>query len=164
MKLFAVVAAADNDVIGKDNQLPWRLPADLQRFKALTMGKPVIMGRKTWESIGRPLPGRLNVILTRTGLGDLPEGCVVVRSLEEALAHPDVRDADEVVIIGGEQIFREALPLCERLELTRVHADVEGDAHFHFDPEGWVLEKSERRAPDEKNAHPMTYETWRRAG
>lgn len=163
VKLFAVVAAAENEVIGRDGQLPWRLPADLQRFKALTLGKPVIMGRKTWESIGRPLPGRLNVILTRSGLGGLPEGCVTADSLAAALAHPEVRGAEEVAIIGGEQIFREALPLCERLELTRVHTEVEGDARFAFDSTGWVLERSERRPPDEKNPLPMTFETWRQA-
>ena len=162
MKLTAIVAVADNGVIGRDGQLPWHLPADLAHFKHRTMGRPIVMGRRTWESIGRPLPGRLNVVLsTRSDFA--PEGAVVASSLDEALALPDVAAADEVMIIGGARLFEEALPRCDELELTRVHADFEGDTHFHFDPTGWTLDASEGLAPDERNPVPITFETWLRS-
>ncbi|HEY0840031.1 MAG TPA: dihydrofolate reductase [Vulgatibacter sp.] len=159
MKLTAIVAAADNGAIGIEGRLPWRLPADLARFKRLTLGKPVLMGRRTWESIGRPLPGRLNVVLGRM---PTPEGCVSARSLDEALSLPEVAAADEVMIIGGASLYQEALPRCDTLELTRVHGSFTGDAFFSFDPVGWTLAAREERPADETNPHPMTFETWRR--
>ena len=159
MKLTAIVAASENGVIGSGGQLPWRLPADLQHFKTRTMGRPVIMGRKTWDSIGRPLPGRVNVVLTRQP-GWHADGALVAHSLDAALALPEVASADEVMIIGGEHVFAEALPRCDELELTRVHAEVEGDAYFRFDESQWILDASEELTPDDKNAYPMTFETW----
>lgn len=159
MKLTAIVAAAENGAIGIEGRLPWRLPADLARFKRLTLGKPVIMGRRTWESIGKPLPGRLNVVVG--GMPE-PEGCRAARSLDEALALPEVAGADEVAIIGGARLYEEALPRCHELELTRVHGSFEGDAFFPFDPAGWVLVASEDLPADEKNPYAMTFETWRR--
>jgi dihydrofolate reductase len=120
-----VVAMADNGVIGARGALPWRIPEDLRRFKALTMGKPCIMGRKTWESLPkRPLPGRVNIVVTRDKSFRANEA-MIVHSLEDALAH--VRDAPEVAIIGGAEIFKAALPRANRIDLTEVHADVEGD-------------------------------------
>ena len=118
---------AANRVIGRNNALPWHLPADLKRFKALTLGHPVLMGRKTCESIGRPLPGRRNLVITRNR-GYSAHGCEVVHSLEAALTA--CRGAPDIFVIGGAELYREALPRAQRLEFTEIHADFEGDAHF----------------------------------
>jgi dihydrofolate reductase len=120
-----IVAASTNDVIGINGELPWRLSADLRRFKEITMGKPIVMGRKTYESIGRPLPGRQNIVITRQE-GFVAQGCDVVGSPEAAIHAAG--DADEIMIIGGSHIYAAFLPLAKRIYLTRVHADVEGDA------------------------------------
>lgn len=159
-RLVAVVAASENDVIGREGQLPWRLPADLAHFKRLTLGKPVLMGRKTYDSIGKPLPGRLNVVLSRTA--EAPEGCVVARSLDEALAIPEVASADEVMVIGGARVYDEALSRCVEVQLTRVHGTFEGDAFFRFDASEWERVAVERREADEKNPWAMSFESWRR--
>lgn len=159
MKLVAIVAVSENDVIGQEGDIPWHQPADLARFKALTLGKPIVMGRKTYESIGRPLPGRLNVVVTS---GEQPEGCLAARSFEEALELPQVAKAPEVMVIGGAQLYAAALDRCEELLLTRVHGRFEGDAFFRFDPRGWERVAVEERAADEKNPWSMSYETWRR--
>ena len=128
MALTALVAAlARNRVIGVGNRLPWRLPEDLARFKRLTMGAPVIMGRKTRESIGRPLPGRRNIVVTRERAATW-EGCVVAHSLDEALALAD--DAPEAFVIGGAELYAEALPLADELLLTEIDAEVKGDTFF----------------------------------
>lgn len=133
--LFIVVARASNGVIGRDGALPWRLPADLRHFKALTVGKPVIMGRKTFESIGRPLPGRRNIVLSRDPAWEAA-GTERAGSLADALAL--TRDAQEAAVIGGEAVFAEALDIAERLELTEVHAVVDGDAYLPvFDEVDW---------------------------
>ena len=122
-KLSLIVAVSDNDVIGKDNQLPWHLSADLRYFKQRTMGKPIVMGRKTWESIGRPLPGRDNIVISRDA-DYRAEGATVVHSLDAALAH--AADADEIMIIGGASVYEAALPLVDRIYMTRVHVTVDG--------------------------------------
>ncbi len=128
MTLSLIVAVAENGVIGRANQLPWRLPEDLQRFRRITTGHPVIMGRKTFESIGRPLPGRTNIVVSRTGV--FP-GTVSAHSLEEALTEASrASGAGEIFVIGGGEIYRAALPLATRIHLTRVHSSVEGDATF----------------------------------
>jgi len=128
--LALIFAVAENGVIGRDNDLPWRLPEDLRHFKAVTMGKPIIMGRKTFDSIGRPLPGRSNIVITRNALFQA-EGVSVVASLNDALELAGRVAAsagvDEVVVMGGAQIYRAALPLADRLYVTEVHAGVEGD-------------------------------------
>ncbi len=133
MKLCLVVAVADNGVIGRNNQLPWYLPADLKHFKRTTLGKPVIMGRKTWESIGRPLPGRTNIVITRQA-GYQADGARVVDTLDAAVELAEsvalIDGVDEVMVIGGADIYRLALSRADRLYLTEVHADVEGDAFF----------------------------------
>lgn len=135
MKLSLIVAAAQNNVIGRNNQLPWHLPQDLKYFKSVTLGKPIIMGRKTFDSIGKPLPGRTNIVITRQS--DWQHGGVLVAaSVPDAIAlAAQLRNAqgqavDEVMVIGGAEIYRGALPLADRVYLTRVHADVEGDAFF----------------------------------
>lgn len=135
MKLSLIVAAAQNNVIGRDNQLPWHLPQDLKYFKATTLGKPIIMGRKTFESIGRPLPGRTNIVISRQSDWRAP-GVVVAQTIEQAIAlGQQLRDdhqqpVAEVMVIGGAEIYRHTLAVADRVYLTRVHAEVEGDAYF----------------------------------
>ena len=129
--LAIIVAVAENGVIGKDNAMPWKLSEDLQHFKRTTMGKPIVMGRKTYESIGKPLPGRTNIVITRNA-GFHAKGIEVTRSLDEALAMAKeiaARDGvDEIVVIGGAEIYAAAIPVADRLYITEVHASVEGDA------------------------------------
>ncbi|MGB2313835.1 MAG: dihydrofolate reductase [Porticoccaceae bacterium] len=133
MKLCLIVAVSRNGVIGRDNQLPWHLPEDLKFFKSVTMGKPILMGRKTFESIGRPLPGRTNIVISRDAQWH-STGVEVAPSLEAAiqLGRQACRaaGAEEIMVIGGEQIYRLSLPLADRLYLTQVDAEVEGDAYF----------------------------------
>ncbi len=139
-----VVARADNGVIGRDNALPWRIPADLQHFKRLTLGKPIVMGRRTFESIGRPLPGRLNIVLTRDPDWQA-EGVTVAASLSDALA----ADVPEVAVIGGAQVYAEALPFATHVHLTEVHAAPEGDTVLPaFDPAEWRETAREDHAAD----------------
>lgn len=130
-RLAIIVAVAENGVIGRGNDLPWRLPGDLKYFKRVTMGKPIIMGRRTWESIGRPLPGRRNIVITRNTAFQA-EGADVVPSLEEAVALAErvaaAEGADEAVVIGGAEIYKVALPRADRLYITEVHGSVDGDA------------------------------------
>jgi dihydrofolate reductase len=127
MKLALIVAMDEQGMIGKENDLPWRLSADLQYFKRITMGKPILMGRNTHESIGRPLPGRRNLVITRQA-DYQAEGCEVYTSIESALAA--CADQEEVMIMGGASIYEQTLDLAERLYITQVHAVVEGDTHF----------------------------------
>jgi dihydrofolate reductase len=122
-----VAAVAANGVIGRDGGLPWRIPDDLRHFKAITLGKPVIMGRRTWQSIGRPLPGRRNIVVTRDA-GFAADGAEVVASLDAALARAG--DVAEAMVIGGGEIYTQALPRAGRLYLTEIHAEAEGDVHF----------------------------------
>lgn len=141
MKLAMMWAMSRNRTIGRKNGLPWHLPEDLKYFKRVTMGKPIIMGRKTWESIGRPLPGRCNIVITRDR-AYRAEGIKVVGSLEEAISLAEsvalIDGAEEAVVIGGAQIYALALPLAQRLYMTQVHAEVEGDAFFpQFDLTLW---------------------------
>lgn len=148
-----VVAVARNGVIGHTNGLPWRLPADLAFFRRLTMGHPVVMGRKTYESIGRPLPGRLNIVVTRSP-GFRAPGCTVVDSLEAA--YRAAGDASEVFVIGGAQIYEAAFPTADRIYLTEVDAEIEGDTFFpRFDRSRWTETELERHGRDERHAHAM---------
>lgn len=156
--LSIIVAADRNNVIGKDNALIWHLPNDLKFFKQKTTGHAIIMGRKTYESVGKPLPNRRNIIITRNATYKA-EGCEVVPSLEAAIAlcNPD----DESFIVGGEEIYRQALPLVDRVYLTRIHHDFEGDRHFPELNDDWNLVERKEAEPDEKNAYAhsfMTYE------
>ena len=146
MTISLIVAAANNDVIGSADDLPWHLPDDLRNFKRLTTGKPIVMGRKTHESIGRPLPDRRNIVLTRDAAYEAP-GCEVVASVEEALER--VADEDEVMIIGGGEIYAAFLPMADRVYLTHVYADVEGDTLFKpLDKSAWQLIAKESHAAD----------------
>lgn len=150
-----IVAASTNNVIGAGGDLPWRLSADLQRFKAVTMGKPIVMGRKTYESIGRPLPGRQNIVITRQA-GYAAEGCTVVSSPDEAIQAAG--DAGEVMIIGGGHIYKAFLPRAERIFLTRVHAEIDGDTFLPEIPdEHWSVDSLESHAADEANDHDVDF-------
>lgn len=136
MQLNLIVAYAQNNVIGRDNSLPWKLPSDLAHFKSTTLGHPVIMGRKTWESLGRPLPGRRNIVISRNPLYEAA-GAQCVASL--ALAIEAVRDADQAFVIGGAQIYQEALPFAQQVIATEVQAHIEGDAFFApLDKKNWT--------------------------
>jgi dihydrofolate reductase len=143
-KISIVVAIAEeNRAIGRDNKLPWEISSDLKRFKQITSGHPIIMGRKTFESIGRPLPNRTNIIITRDPLY-AAEGCIVVNNLESALQKAKEKDSEEIFIIGGGEIFRLALPYVDRLYLTIVHQNVEGDVFFpDYTEFSRVIHKSE---------------------
>ncbi len=153
-----IVAMDDAGLIGRDNDLPWRLPSDLAFFKRTTMGKPIIMGRKTYESIGKPLPGRENVVITRQA-GYSVTGCTVVESLEAACAHCE--SVPECVIIGGAQIYAQALNLVQRMYITRVHAHLQGDAWFpEVDWTKWKRIASEPVTADERNIYHHTFECW----
>ena len=148
-----VVAKATNGVIGRENRLPWRLPADLAYFKRVTMGHPVIMGRRTWESIGKPLPGRLNIVVSRNRAFHA-EGATVVGSLDEAWRAAG--GAEEACVIGGTSLFAEALPQADRIHLTEVDAEVAGDTWFpEFDRSQWSEREVSRQARDERHEHPF---------
>ena len=147
MKMSLIVAVSRNGVIGLNNQLPWRLPDDLQYFKSVTMGKPLVMGRKTYDSIGRPLPGRTNIVITRDASWSAP-GVNVATTLDDALllARKACLDSgvDEVMVIGGEQIYRMTITVADRLYVTEVDAEIAGDAFFPtIDPQQWQRNRVE---------------------
>ncbi|OEE07474.1 diacylglycerol kinase [Vibrio cyclitrophicus ZF270] len=154
MIISMIAAMADNRVIGKDNQMPWHLPADFAWFKRSTMGKPVVMGRKTYDSIGRPLPGRLNVVISRDENLEI-EGVTTVTSIEQALEL--LNDADEVMIIGGGLIYESCLPKADKLYLTYIDFVVDGDTQFPEWGEDWKQVFSETYQSDEKNKHNMEF-------
>ena len=156
MIISMIVAMAANSVIGADNKIPWRLPRDQQRFKTITMGKPIVMGRKTYESIGRPLPGRHNIIVSRNP-DYQADGCTVVHSPHEAVQAAGT--VDEIVIIGGYYLYQAFLPQTNRLYLTTLAEAFAGDVTFpEFDRNEWQTTLSETHEPDEKNAHRYTFE------
>jgi len=164
MLLSAITAVAENNVIGKNNSLPWRLPADMRYFKNTTMGHAVIMGRKTYDSFGKALPGRTNIVVTtRSGL-TLPDA-VVVHSVEEAVAKARETEPSEAFVLGGAQIYGEMLPITDRIYLTRIFESFEGDAFFpRLEPGDWKLASEERHEPDEKNRYAYSFQLWKRAG
>lgn len=151
------MAYAKGRVIGRDNALPWKLPADMKRVRALTMGKPLIMGRRTYESIGRPLEGRTSIVLTRDpGFG--PAGVLVARDADEALALAG--DAAEAIVFGGAEVFRQFLPRADRLYITEIDADIPGDRAFPaIDEREWREVEREEFAADERNPHPYRFLT-----
>jgi dihydrofolate reductase len=151
---------ARNGVIGRDNALPWHLPADLKHFKTVTLGKPILMGRRTFESIGKPLPGRDNIVLTRD-TGWRAAGAIIVHSVEAAMER--TADVPEVACIGGAEIFKLLLPAAARIHLTRIDADIQGDTVFPpIDPVKWVELDRREHAADERNAYGMTFVTLER--
>ncbi|MGN5049693.1 type 3 dihydrofolate reductase [Aeromonas veronii] len=162
MKISMIAAMAHDRVIGKDNQMPWHLPADLAHFKRVTLGKPVLMGRKTFESIGRPLPGRRNLVISRNP-DYQAEGIEVVGSVEAALALLAGSSVEELMVIGGGHLYAEMLPSADCLYLTQIDLAVEGDTRFPaFDDGQWQRIDCESHPADEKNPHPYSFETWQR--
>jgi dihydrofolate reductase len=156
----AVVAMADNGVIGRDNGLPWRLPDDLKRFKSITIGHTVLMGRRTFETIGRPLPERRNLVLTRDSNWGA-SGCEVVHSPEEALEA--VRDTGQLFVIGGAQVYLACWPFVNRIELTEVHADLDGDTHLRgFRRDEWTESYREEHSADERHSLAFSFVTLER--
>ncbi|HSC85563.1 MAG TPA: dihydrofolate reductase [Pseudomonas sp.] len=163
LPLCLIAALAENRVIGRDNQLPWHLPADLKHFKAKTLGKPIIMGRKTWDSLGRPLPGRLNLVVSRQP-GLLLEGAEVFPSLDAAIVRAEEwareQGVDELMLIGGAQLYEQGLAQAERLYLTRVALQPQGDAWFPaFDEATWQCRDREEHAAAESSP-AYCFETW----
>ncbi|HUP49063.1 MAG TPA: dihydrofolate reductase [Thermoanaerobaculia bacterium] len=161
VSIIAILSA--NDVIGLDNRLPWHMPADLKRFKSLTMGHHVIMGRKTFQSMGKPLPGRITAVVTRDA-GFSPEGVAVARSVEEAISKAEAAGDEEIFIAGGAEIFAQTLHRADRMYLTRIHSEFEGDTFFpEFDDVAeWKLVDAEHLESDEKNAWPYSFLTYER--
>jgi len=156
-----IVAMARDGVIGRDNAMPWHLPDDLKRFKSLTMGKPMLMGRKTFDSIGKPLPGRTSVVMTRDPAWQAPPGVIVVRSLDEAFRK--VGSVPELAVIGGAEIFRLTLPITDRIHLTRIHANIPGDIVFPpLDVSEWRETERVEHPVDTRHAHTMTFSTLER--
>lgn len=155
MRISAIVAIAENRAIGLNNQLPWHMPADLKHFKKITLGSPILMGRKTYESIGRPLPGRCNVVITRDADFVAP-GCVVVNSIETALS--SVGYSNEVFVIGGSALFQQMLPMIERLFLTVIHHAFHGDVFFpEINFNEWHEVSREDHEADEENKYSYSF-------
>lgn len=157
MLLSIIVAVSTNGVIGMNNELIWRLPDDLKRFKKLTVGHPMIMGRKTFESIGKPLPGRQSIVITRDKNFQF-EGVIVVHSLDEAIAEAQKIETQEAFIIGGGEIYRQALPVCHKLYITEVHTETEGDTFFVLEqPDLWIESERTKHLADEKHAFAFDF-------
>lgn len=159
--ILSLIAAMDrNRLIGSKNQLPWHLPADLAHFKKVTLNKPILMGRKTYESIGRPLPGRKNIVLTRSEGLEI-EGVTVVNSLDEVMEN--LAETAELMVIGGSTIYELALPKAQRLYLSYIDGEFEGDAWFPvFDEAQWSISESIEQLPDEKNHYGCSFVTYER--
>lgn len=162
MLISLVVAASTNNVIGKNNQLLWSLPNDMRFFKNTTWAMPVLMGRKTFESLGKPLPGRLNIVITRQK-DWTPEGAKIVHSLEDAIKAASKADYKEAFIIGGGEIFKEAMIVADKIYMTRVDAELDGDAFFPvIDKTQWQLISEDSRVADAKHAYSYHFQLWRK--
>ncbi len=162
MRLSLIVAMDRNRLIGQGSSLPWRLSSDLKHFREITMGKPIVMGRKTHQTINRPLPGRENIILTRDPAFSA-RGCTVFTRLDEVLAH--CRDADEIMIMGGADLYRQTLDLADRMYLTEVHAECQGDTWFpEFDRSTWTEIRREDFRADAGNEHDFSFVVLEKTG
>jgi dihydrofolate reductase len=159
MRISLVVAASDNNVIGKDNKLLWHLPNDMKYFKNVTWAMPVVMGRKTFESLGKPLNGRYNIVITRKK-DYKPEGVVVVHDLQAAFMAALAADTKELFVLGGGEIYKQAIGVASRIHLTRVHATLEGDTHFPVLDSSWKLNYRVDFPQDEKHTYPFSIEVW----
>ena len=157
--IVLIAAVSDNGVIGRDGDMPWHLPDDLKRFKSITMGHPIVMGRRTWESIGRPLPGRTNIIMTRNrafAAGDAS----VAHSISEVVEYCN---DGTIMVIGGGEIYRMFLSIADRVELTRVHTTLDGDTTFpELVESDWLCNESTSHKTDDRHAYAMTFESWSR--
>jgi dihydrofolate reductase len=155
-----VVAASTNNAIGKNGQLLWHLPKDLKFFKNITWGKPVIMGRKTFEAVNKPLPGRINIVIT-TQDGWQAEDVDVAKDVKDALGKAAATNCKEICIIGGGEIYKQTIDMANRIYMTRVHAQLDGDTFFpEIDKNKWVLKNNVDLTPDEKHAYPFSIQTW----
>ena len=165
MTLSIIVILSTNNVIGRDNKLPWHMPADLKRFKSLTMGHHVLMGRRTFNEIKKPLPGRVNVVITHDPHFGA-EGVAIARSIDEAISKAEAAGDHEVFLIGGGEIFKQVIHRADRMYITRIHAEIEGDTYFpEFDDVNeWKLVDAEHFEADEKNAYPYSFLTYERTG
>lgn len=164
MIISAVVAMSENNAIGRNNELPWHLPDDLKFFKKMTLGKPVLMGRNTFESLGKPLVNRLNIVVSTRENLQLPEGVLLYNSLDAAIERMQQEATEEVCIIGGGEIFVQTLDQTDRIYLTRVHTVID-DAHTffpHLDHTHWKLTWEEQHFKDEKHAYDFTFQQWDR--
>lgn len=162
MILSAIAAVSENHVIGNHNQLPWKLPEDLKYFKNRTWGMPVIMGRKTYESVGKPLAGRMNIVITSQSSWS-HKGVIVVNNLTDALYEAGKQEVMEVFITGGSQVFREAFPLLDRIYLTRIYEEFVGDSYFPIlDLEEWRMVQEDQREADDKNKFRFSFQIWER--
>lgn len=160
MIISLLLAASENNVIGKNNTLPWHLPNDLKYFKNLTWGLPILMGRKTFDSIGKPLPGRKSIVVTRNKNWS-HNGVEVVYTLDEAVKAAEALGAKEIFVIGGAEIFNLSLPLANRIYLTRIHQEFDGDVFFPgIDETTWRLSSNRFCQKDEKNPYDHTYQVW----
>ena len=162
MVISFIVAASENNVIGKDNKLPWCLPTDMRYFKNVTWGMPVIMGRKSFESLGKALKGRTNIVVSRNKDWKAPD-VQVVQTIDQAITRATQSDAKEIFIIGGAEIFRSALPSADRIYLTLVHGNFDGDAFFpEMDRGEWKLKSNRDCEADEKNPYALSFQVWER--
>ncbi|WP_375621349.1 MULTISPECIES: dihydrofolate reductase [unclassified Bartonella] len=166
ISICLIAAVAENGVIGREGVMPWHLSTDLQRFKALTLGKPIVMGRKTWDSIGRPLPGRTNIVITRD-CTFCAEGAVVAHSLSQACSLAtnvaSQNDVEEIFIIGGGEIFQQGLHMADKIFLTEVLASIEGDSFFPvFDKEKWTIVQTQDIPKGDKDSHPTRFVVYER--
>ncbi|HEY0091931.1 MAG TPA: dihydrofolate reductase [Flavobacterium sp.] len=158
--IVLVAAASENNALGKNNDLPWHLPADFKRFKSITAGHSIIMGRKTFESLPGILPNRRHIVITRQQ-GYHPEGCIIVDSLNNAIKL--VPETEDAFIIGGGEIFKMSMAIADKIELTRVHAEIEGDTFFpEIDPKTWQLDFEEFHPKDERHIYDFTFQTFSR--
>lgn len=158
--LSAILAIARNGVIGRDGELPWRMSDDLKWFKEATRGKPVLMGRATWDSLGKPLPGRHNIVMSRQQL-DLPNGVSAAHSLDEAITLAG--EVPEIMVIGGARIYHQTMPACDRLYVTRIHAEVEGDTRVELPIDGdWTITTLRHITASDKNEYDAAIEQWDR--
>ena len=162
MTISLVVAAAENNSIGKNNQLLWHLPNDLKFFKNTTWGMPVIMGRKTFEAVNKPLPGRFNIVITRQADWNA-DGVIVATDLNNALQKAKATNCNEIFVIGGGEIYKQAMELADTIYLTRVHANIDGDTFFPIiDESKWQLTTNQDFGVDEKHAFAYSFQTWKR--
>ncbi len=160
MKISLIVAASENNVIGKDNTLPWSQPADLKYFKNKTWGMPVLMGRKTFEAMGKALPGRLNIVIT-TNKDWKSEGAETAENIEAAIKKAEDANYKEAFITGGGEIFKQSMSIADTIFITRIHAQIQGDSFFPvINTSDWVLDNSTEVHADEKNQYDMSFQTW----
>jgi len=160
MIISIIVAASQNNVIGKENKLPWHLPADMQYFKATTIGHHIIMGRSTWETLGKPLPGRTNIIVTRQEHYKA-DGCIIVANLKSAFTYAREHGETECFIIGGGDVFRQSLVWADKIYLTTIFHNFDGDTFFlQLNPDDWLLISEQRHLPDQKNRYAYAFKVY----